>query len=140
MLQEIVVPVLHVNIQKKQDVSQVDVDILNQRSRLTTNNQTISFYQSEVVSEKVKGLTLKMGFYDPNGNLISDSVIMVFDSQSNDSTQREQKHIFMFKNELSKLNGQEVVLRMEKKLPDSEQFALYKEAAYKVSVMFQAEF
>ena len=81
-----------------------------------------------------------MGFYDPNGNLISDSVIMVFDSQSNDSTQREQKHIFMFKNELSKLNGQEVVLRMEKKLPDSEQFALYKEAAYKVSVMFQAEF
>lgn len=140
MLQEIVVPVLHVNIQKKQDVSQVDVDILNQRSRLTTNNQTISFYQSEVVSEKVKGLTLKMGFYDPNGNLISDSVIMVFDSQSNDSTQREQKHIFMFKNELSKLNGLEVVLRMEKKLPDSEQFALYKEAAYKVSVMFQAEF
>lgn len=131
---------LHVNIQKKQDVSQVDVDILNQRSRLTTNNQTISFYQSEVVSEKVKGLTLKMGFYDPNGNLISDSVIMVFDSQSNDSTQREQKHIFMFKNELSKLNGLEVVLRMEKKLPDSEQFALYKEAAYKVSVMFQAEF
>ena len=140
MLQEIVVPVLHVNIQKKQDVSQVDVDILNQRSRLTTNNQTISFYQSEVVSEKVKGLTLKMGFYDPNGNLISDSVIMVFDSQNNDSSQREQKHIFMFKNELSKLNGQEVVLRMEKKLPDSEQFALYKEAAYKVSVMFQAEF
>lgn len=140
MLQEIVVPVLHVNIQKKQDVSQVDVDILNQRSRLTTNNQTISFYQSEVVSEKVKGLTLKMGFYDPTGNLISDSVIMVFDSQNNDSSQREQKHIFMFKNELSKLNGQEVVLRMEKKLPDSEQFALYKEAAYKVSVMFQAEF
>lgn len=77
MLQEIVVPVLHVNIQKKQDVSQVDVDILNQRSRLTTNNQTISFYQSEVVSEKVKGLTLKMGFYDPKGNLISDSVTMV---------------------------------------------------------------
>jgi uncharacterized protein (TIGR02687 family) len=140
MLQEIVVPVLHVNIQKKQDVSQVDVDILNQRSRLTTNNQTISFYQSEVVSEKVKGLTLKMGFYDPKGNLISDSVTMVFDSQNNDTTQREQKHIFMFKNELSKLNGQEVVLRMEKKLPDSEQFAPYKEAAYKVSVMFQAEF
>jgi hypothetical protein len=57
-----------------------------------------------------------MGFYDPKGNLISDSVTMVFDSQNNDTTQREQKHIFMFKNELSKLNGQEVVLKNGKEV------------------------
>ena len=81
-------------------------------------------YQSEVVSEKVKGLTLKMGFYDPKGEFDFRLCNNGFDSQNNDTTQREQKHIFMFKNELSKLNGQEVVLRMEKKLPDSEQFTL----------------
>jgi hypothetical protein len=46
----------------------------------------------------------------------------------------------MFKNQLSKLNGQEVVLKMEKEVTDSEQFTLYKEVSYKVSVMFQAEF
>lgn len=140
MLQEIVVPVLHVNIQKKSDVSQVNVDILNKRSRLTTNNQTISFYQNEVVTEKIKGITLRLGFYDSNDNLISDAVTLTFDSQSSDSTQREQRHIFMFKNQLSKLNGQEVILKMEKKVTDSEQFTLYKEVPYKVSVMFQAEF
>lgn len=140
MLQEIVVPVLHVNIQKKSDVSQVNVDILNKRSRLTTNNQTISFYQNEAVTEKIKGITLRLGFYDAKDNLVSDSVTLTFDSQSSDSVQREQRHIFMFKNQLSKLNGQEVVLKMDKKITDSEQFTLYKEVPYKVSVMFQAEF
>ncbi len=140
MLQEIVVPVLHVNIKKVADVSQVDVDILNKRAQLTTNNQTISFFQSEAVTEKVKGLTLRMGFYDAEGNLISDSLTMVFDSDSSDTTQREQRHIFMFKNQLSKLNGQEVTLRMERQVSGTEQFVAYKEVPYKVKVMFQAEF
>ena len=139
MLQEIVVPVLHVNIKKAADISQVDIDILNKRSQLTTNNQTISFYQSEAVTEKVKGLTLKMGFYDSENNLISDSVNMVFNSESTESTQREQRHQFMFKNTLSKLNGQEVILRMEKQVPNSDQYTIYKEVSYLVKVMFQAE-
>jgi hypothetical protein len=88
----------------------------------------------------MKGITLRLGFYDANKNLISDAVTLTFDSQSPDSVQREQRHIFMFKNQLSKLNGQEVVLKMEKEVTDSEQFTLYKEVSYKVSVMFQAEF
>jgi hypothetical protein len=134
------VPVLHVNIQKKSDVSQVNVDILNKRSRLTTNNQTISFYQNEAVTEKIKGITLRLGFFDANDYLISDSVTLTFDSQSTDSIQREQRHVFMFKNQLAKLNGQEVLLKMEKKVTDSDQFTSYKEVPYKVSVMFQAEF
>ena len=139
MLQEIVVPVLHVNIKKVADVSQVDVDILNKRAKLTTNNQTISFYQTEAVNEKVKGITLRIGFYDVQGSLISDSINMVFDSENTDSTQREKKHIFVFKNHLSKLNGQEVRLKMERQIPNTGQYVPYKEESYKVSVMFQAE-
>lgn len=140
MLQEIVVPVLHVNIKKAADVSQVDVDILNKRAQLTTNNQTISFFQSEAVTDKVKGLTLRVGFFDAEGNLISDSLTMVFDSESSDTTQREQRHVFVFKNQLSRLNGQEVTLKMERQIPETEQFVAYKEFPYKVKVMFQAEF
>lgn len=140
MPQEIVVPVLHVNIGHDKDISQTDVDILNKRSRITTNNQTISFYQTEAVTEKVKGVTLRMGFYDNKGELISDAVTMVFDSQSNDSTEREQKHQFVFKNQLTKLNGQEIILRIERQLSGGTTFARYKEIPYKVSVMFQAEF
>lgn len=140
MPQEIVVPVLHVNIGHDKDISQTDVDILNKRSRITTNNQTISFYQTEAVTEKVKGVTLRMGFYDNKGELISDAVTMVFDSQSSDSVEREQKHQFVFKNQLTKLNGQEIILRIERQLSGGTTFSRYKEIPYKVSVMFQAEF
>lgn len=140
MLQEVVVPVLHVNIKKTADISQVDIDILNKRAKLTTNTQTISFFQIEAVTEKIKEITLRIGFYDAEGNLISDSFTTTFASESNDTTQREQKYTFMFRNKLSNLNGHEVILRMERSIPNSDQFAKYKEFPYRVNVMFQAEF
>lgn len=140
MLQEIVIPVLHVNIKKGSNISQVDVDILNRRSKITTNKQTISFYQTEAVSEKVTPITLRIGFYDDYNNLLSDSPVMTFSTTSEDTTQREQKHVFIFQNQLSSLNGKEVVLRMERQIPNTDQFVTYKEESYKVSVMFANEF
>jgi hypothetical protein len=77
--------------------------------------------------------------YKVNGDIISDSVVMTFDSASNDSQQREQKHTFRFKNMISKLNGQEVTLRMERQIENTDQYAPYKEETYKVKVMFEAE-
>lgn len=140
MPQEIVVPVLHVNIKKKQGISEVSVDILNKKSKITTNNQTISFYQNESVSEKVKEVTLRFGFYDQAGNLLSDSITLTFGSTSEDSVQREQKHRFMFKRQLSELNGQEIYLRKEQQVAGSSQFKKLEDIAYKVSVLFVAEF
>lgn len=108
MPQEVVIPVLHVNIMKKQGISEVSVDILNRKSRITTNNQTISFYQSEPVTDKVKGVDMRFGFYDKDGNLLSDSIVLSFDSESKE---RGQKHKFVFKRQLTELNGQEIYLR-----------------------------
>ena len=140
MPQEVVMPVLHVNIKKKQGVSEVSVDILNKKSKITTNTQTISFYQNEPVSEKVKEVTLRFGFYDQAGNLLSDSITLTFGSTSEDSTQRELKHRFMFKRQLSELNGQEIYLRKEQQVAGSSQFKKLEDIAYKVSVLFMAEF
>ena len=140
MPQEVVMPVLHVNIKKKQGVSEVSVDILNKKSKITTNTQTISFYQNQPVSEKVKEVTLRFGFYDQAGNLLSDSITLTFGSTSEDSTQRELKHRFMFKRQLSELNGQEIYLRKEQQVAGSSQFKKLEDIAYKVSVLFMAEF
>lgn len=101
MPQEVVISVLYVNIKKKQGISEVSVDILNRKSRITTNNQTISFYQSE---------------------------------------QREQKHKFVFKRQLTKLNGQEFYLRKEQQIAGSNQFKKLDDIPYKISVLFDAEF
>lgn len=101
MPQEVVIPVLHVNIKKKQGISEISVDILNRKSRITTNNQTISFYQSE---------------------------------------QREQKHKFVFKRQLTELNGQEIYLRKEQQIAGSNQLKKLDDIPYKISVLFDAEF
>ena len=140
MPQEVVMPVLHVNIKKKQGVSEVSVDILNKKSKITTNTQTISFYQNQPVSEKVKEVTLRFGFYDQAGNLLSDSITLTFGSTSEDSKQREQKYRFMFKRQLSELNGREIYLRKEQQVAGSSQFKKLEDIAYKVSVLFMAEF
>lgn len=140
MLQEIVVPVLHVNIKKSTNISQVDVDVLSHRARITTNKQTIGFYQTESVTEKVTPITLRIGFYDDAGNLLSDSPILTFATQSEDSTQREQKHVFIFQNQLSRLNGRDITLKLERQVPNTDQFVPYKEEKYRVNVMFANEF
>ena len=102
-------------------------------------SQSVKFYQTEEATDKVKGMTLRIGFYTSGGEIISDSVTLTFDSTSADSQQREQKHTFKFKNVISKLNGQTVTLRMERQVDNTTQFAPYREEEYKVSVMFEAE-
>ncbi|MEF3427098.1 BREX-1 system phosphatase PglZ type A [Bacteroides cellulosilyticus] len=139
MPQEVAVPVLHVNVKKKTDVKQVDVDILGKQTHITQMSQSVKFYQTEETTEKTKGITLRLGFYSAESEIISDQVMLTFDSASTDSMQREQKHTFKFKNIISKLNGQVVTLRMEKQIENSDQFAPYREEEYKVSVMFEAE-
>lgn len=141
MPQEVTVPVLHVNITKKQGISEVTVDILNRRSRITTSSQVISFYQNEPVTDKVKGVTLRMGFYDSKGTLLSDEVIMNFNSTSEDSTDREQRHRFVFKQQLSNLNGHDIDLYIQKKLKETvDQWGKPEKYPYRVSVLFQEEF
>ena len=139
MPQEVAVPVLHVNVKKKTDIKSVDVDILGKQSRITQMSQSVKFYQTEEATFKVKGMTLRLGFYTTDGDVISDSVTLTFDSTSAESQQREQKHTFRFKNVISKLNGQTVTLRMERQVENTTQFAPYREEDYKVSVMFEAE-
>ena len=139
MPQEVAVPVLHVNVKKKTDIKSVDVDILGKQSRITQMSQSVKFYQTEEATDKVKGMTLRLGFYTTDGDVISDSVTLTFDSTSAKSQQREQKHTFRFKNVISKLNGQTVTLRMERQVENTTQFAPYREEDYKVSVMFEAE-
>lgn len=139
MPQEVVIPVLHVNIKKKQGISEVSVDILNRKSRITTNNQTISFYQSEPVTDKMKGVDMRFGFYDKDGNLLSDSIVLSFNSESKER-EREQKHKFVFKRQLTELNGQEIYFRKEQQIAESNQFKKLDDIPYKISVLFDAEF
>ena len=51
-----------------------------------------------------------------------------------------QKHKFVFKRQLTELNGQEIYLRKEQQIAGSNQFKKLDDIPYKISVLFDAEF
>lgn len=139
-LQEIVIPVLEVRMSRKTDISEVEVEVIGNTSRITSNQLTVSFYQTNVMTEKVKSIDLRIGFYDESNQLISDVVNFTFDSTAEIALLREKKYRFTFTNDVAHLNGKEVELRMAKTVPGSDLYTLYKSTSYKMAISFTAEF
>lgn len=140
MPQEIAVPVLIANRSRKTDIKKVDVDIIGSARKILTGNINISFYQMEEVSEKVKPLELRIGFYDKDNNPISDIFTQTFNIDKKESTNREVKHRFEFTQSISELNGQDVFLVMQTPVNNSSNFKTYKKETYHVDLPFMPEF
>ena len=78
-LQEVVIPVVHINKKRQSDLSYVDVEILKGANTVITSGQfSVAFYQANPVDEKVQPRTLRAGIYTQNDQLISDSHELVF--------------------------------------------------------------
>ena len=137
-LQEVVIPCLSVKKIRTDDVTQVDVSIINPQSTITTNQVTIAFYQEEVVGEKVRPRTVKAGFYRKTGELISDTFEMTFSSSQKETVLREKKQTFVFLRNLE--NRLECVLKLTNKVGNTQQFSAYKEFNYLLSKTFEGDF
>ena len=94
----------------------------------------------EPVEEKKLPQTLRIGFYDAAGTVISDVCTKTFDCRNDEASQREWKHEFVFVEQLFKYNGQNVFLKLDRQIPNSTQYASYKEYSFKVSILFETEF
>jgi len=139
-LQEIVLPLLKVNIGKgKQEIKEVDVQISPIR-HITTNSVNILFYQTTPVDEKTKPLTLKIAFESKDGKVLSDEAKWTFDSDEQYDTNR-QKHIKLtFKQDIKEFNNQMVKLVARKVLPNSSEMPIYKEMDVKLRLSFFNDF
>jgi len=139
-LQEIVIPVLEINKARKNDIEQVDIDIISGSSNITSNNFAVSFYQKQPIADKIQLRQLKAGFYTFAGQLISDVITLLFNSSDNDAMAREKRQIFLFTSEASKHNGQDVYLKMEEQIEGTNQFKTYKSVTYRMLIAFSSEF
>lgn len=139
-LQEIVLPLLKVNIGKgKQEIKEVDVQISPIR-HITTNSVNVLFYQTTPVDEKTKPLTLKIAFESKDGKVLSDETKWTFDSDEQYDTNR-QKHIKLtFKQDIKEFNNQIVKLVARKVLPNSSEMPIYKEMDVKLRLSFFNDF
>jgi hypothetical protein len=140
-LQEIVLPVLQINKKRESDVSKVSVDILKSSSTLITSGQiSVTFYQTEPVSEKVHLRKLRAGIYTTNGELISDSHELMFDLDLENAREREFPVRFMLTRKSNQVNNQEVILRLEEQVGSTTHYQEYKSVRYMMRRSFISDF
>ncbi len=138
-LQEMVVPLIKIKKKRKDDVRDVEVSALP-ISQITTNTIMISFYQEEIVSEKVKPKTLKMAFYTNDGKLLSNTQSYTFDSSDVHDRNREVKLKFDFKQIAGDYSGENIKLVMKKQIQGSSEEPIYKEYEIKLQLSFTNDF
>jgi uncharacterized protein (TIGR02687 family) len=139
-LQEIVVPVLEINKARKSDIEQVEIDIISGTSNITSNTFAVSFYQKQAVADKIQPRQIKAGFYTGAGQLISDVISLLFNSNESDAMAREKRQSFLFTAEASNQNGQDVYLKLEEQIEGTSQFKIYKSFTYRMLIAFSSEF
>lgn len=138
-LQELIIPLLSIKKRRVNDIKDVEVEVMP-LPKITTNSISVSFYQKEPVSEKVKPVTLKIGFYSKNGELLTESRTITFDSTEESSRNREKRVKFDFKQIASRHNREKVVLKLKKILENSSEESLYLETETELNIAFFNEF
>jgi uncharacterized protein (TIGR02687 family) len=140
-LQEIVIPVVKVNKKRQSDTSRVDVEVLQgATSTITSGQYSVAFYQKEAVSDKIQPRTLQVGIFSKDGELISDSFEMLFDSTSESPRERETKRRFILTRKADEFNNQEVFLRLEEKIRGTSHYQEYRSIKFLIKRSFTSDF
>ena len=140
-LQELVIPLIEVNIKKSKssNINNVNVDIIPIRN-ISTNTVNISLYQSEIVDDKIKPITLKISFQSMDGVLLSDEFKHTFNSTEIYDTNRETKFKMTFKQNINDYNNQNIKLITKKVISGSSETPIYKELEVKLALSFFNDF
>lgn len=140
-LQEVVIPLLHVVKKRSSDVSMVEVDIFQGASQVITTNQfSVTFYQREAATEKVKPRILRARMVSASDEVISEEQTILFDLDSDNARERELTKSFKLTTKAEAFNNQEVALRLEEPISGTTKYRLYKSANYTLRKSFQLDF
>jgi hypothetical protein len=140
-LQETVLPVLKINKKRQSDVSWVDIEILRGNVSLITSSQlAVKLYQSQAVSDKLQPRLLRIGIYAKNGDLISNTEELLFDRTSEQPRDRETTVKLVMTQKADESNNQDVILRLDEKIPGTNQYKRYKSQSYQLRRSFTSDF
>lgn len=139
-LQEIVLPVLEINKARTSDIEKVQIDLISNSTKITSNTFAVNFYQKQPLADKIQPRKIKAGFHTKSGQLISDIANLIFNSMESDSKAREKIQKFNFTSEASNYNGQDVYLILEEQIEGTNQFKNYNKFTYQMLISFGSEF
>lgn len=116
-LQEIIVPLIKVEKARKDDISDVSLQILTNLKVITTGSVAVTFYQDDYVSDKVQGYEAMFAFYSSDGAVVSNIDKRTIANESKDARKREFQIVFYFNKESEKYNRRPVYLKIHKVMP-----------------------
>jgi uncharacterized protein (TIGR02687 family) len=121
--QEIVLPILRVGKQRKEDVGQVAVQIIPPgRAQITTGQIQINLYQVEPVTEKRQPRQVTASIFASDGVLLSDEVELNFDFTSDNPREREMPRSFLLTRSADAYNNQAVFLKLRSRIGKTSHF------------------
>ena len=140
-LQEVIIPVISIKKKRQSDIAVVEVDILRGGTNAITSGQlSVTLYQTEPVTDKIRPRRLKAGIYTEGGTLISDKHEVLLDLTSENPRERELKLRFVLTQAADTANNQEVLLKLEEPEEGSNQYRKYKVLRYTVRHSFTSDF
>lgn len=140
-LQEVVIPLLHINKKRQSDVARVEVDIIGGGSKtITTGQLAVMLYQREAATEKRQPRRLLAGLYTASDELLSDEHELLFDHTSDNPRDREFPVRFLLSRKADEFNNQQVELRLLESVEGTSHHTTYKSARYTIRRSFTSEF
>lgn len=140
-LQEVVIPIIHINKKRQSDITAVEVDILRGATSVITSGQlAVAFYQAQPATDKVQPRCLRAGIYTQAGELISDRHELTFDLASENPREREMQVRFVLTRKADQANEQEVILMLEERLTGTSHYREYKSVRYLMRRSFTSDF
>jgi uncharacterized protein (TIGR02687 family) len=138
-LQEIVVPVLTINKKRRSDTRLVHVEVLPESDKITTGQLVVKLFQSDSVSEKVQPRTVRVGLY-VGEKLVSNQFELTFDQGSSDKRDRYQNANMLLSQDANEFNNRAVEFRVEDRIPNTNQWRIYRKALYTLRRSFASDF
>ncbi|OHU03667.1 TIGR02687 family protein [Mycobacteroides chelonae] len=138
-LQEIVVPVIVVNKKRKSDIRPVEVDLMPETDKITTGQLSVKLLQREAVTDKIQPRQVRLGIY-VGETPISDQPVLTFDSSSADQRERYQSVTLYLTQDADDVNNRAVELRLEDRIPNTNQWKTFSKANYTIKRSFMTDF
>jgi uncharacterized protein (TIGR02687 family) len=140
-LQEVVIPMVHINKKRPTDTSEVKVEILRSSNNVITSGQVaVTLYQSAPVTDKVQAITRRIGIYTKDEKLISDEHELTFDFTSENPRDRELKVRLVLSREADDYNQKEVYLKLKGKHKDTSHDEDHGSLPYIIRRSFTSDF
>ena len=140
-LQEVVIPVLHVNKRRTNTVSKVNIDVIKGSNKITTNIQRVKFYQEKAIEGGIIPRSIKSYFCELDGekkNIISNTFTYTFDLESKRAEEREVEYKFTFSTQLKKSNA--VFLLIEEQVDKSNKWLTLLKIPYQLNLTMENDF